>query len=190
MFKIVGMNGREERKRFERYFAGCCDTKHVLLMTNGAKGLSLIIRACGFGAGDEIIVPSNVGEDVVSAVSKNGCVPVPVEPDSDTFNINPDKIETAITPKTKAIVVVHMFGQAVLMTKIWEISMMYGLKVFEDGTWAAGASYQGIPVGNLAHAACFSFDFGQGTGRADVITTNDDALYGKLESIADVKDCQ
>ena len=107
----------EENEKFSRNFAAYCGVKHALGVGNGLDALRLIIKAYGFGAGDEIIVPANTYIATILAITDNGCTPVLVEPDINTYNINPDLIEEKITPKTKAIMVVHLYGQAVQMQK-------------------------------------------------------------------------
>ncbi len=177
----------EENAVFCKHFAEYCGTQYALGVANGLDALNLIIRAHGFGSGDEIIVPANTYIATILAISENGCIPILVEPDINTCNIDPDLIEAAITPRTKAIMVVHLYGQAVQMKKIWELAKKYSLKVFEDCAQAHGAYYQGKRVGNLSDAAAFSFYpgknlgcFGDGGG----ITTNDEELYLKLKAIA------
>jgi len=177
----------EENVRFAEHFAKYCGTKYALGVANGLDALRLIIKASGFGVGDEIIVPANTYIATILAISDNGCTPVLIEPDIDTYNINPDLIEAAITSKTKAIMVVHLYGQAVQMEKIWVIAKKYNLKVFEDCAQAHGAIYQGNRVGNLSYAAAFSFYPGKNLGAlgdAGAITTNDEDLYNKVKALA------
>ena len=120
----------EENETFSKHFADYCGTKYAVGVANGLDALNLIIKASCFGADDEIIVPSNTYIATILAISGNGCTPVLVEPDIHTYNIDPDKIEAAITPKTKAIMVVHLYGQAVQMQKVWDVAQKHGLKVF------------------------------------------------------------
>ena len=177
----------EENEKFSRNFAAYCGVKHALGVGNGLDALRLIIKAYGFGAGDEIIVPANTYIATILAITDNGCTPVLVEPDINTYNINPDLIEEKITPKTKAIMVVHLYGQAVPMQKIREIAQKYNLKIIEEAAQAHGAIYQNHRVGNLGDAAAFSFYPGKNLGAmgdAGGITTNDDALYEKVKAIA------
>ena len=110
-------------KEFEKNFAAYCGVKHCIGVANGLDALNLIIKAYGFGAGDEIIVPANTYIASILAISENGCTPVLVEPDLNTYNINPDLIEEKITSKTKAIMVVHLYGQAVEMEKTYSEKM-------------------------------------------------------------------
>ena len=177
----------KENEAFSKNFATYCGTKYALGVANGLDALNLIIKAYGFGAGDEIIVPANTFIATILAISENGCTPVLVEPDINTYNINPDLIESAITSKTKAIMVVHLYGQAVQMKKILELAKKYSLKVIEDAAQAHGAYYQGKRVGNLGDAAAFSFYPGKNLGAfgdAGGITTNDEELYEKVKAIA------
>ncbi len=176
----------KENERFSADFARYCGVKHVIPVANGLDALRLIVKAYGFGPGDEIIVPANTYIATVLAVSDNGCTPVFVEPDIATYNINPDLIETAITPRTKAIMVVHLYGQAVEMEKIWHLAEKYNLKIIEDAAQAHGAVYQGRKTGNLGDAAGFSFYPGKNLGAlgdAGAVTTNDDELAAKIEAL-------
>lgn len=177
----------KENEDFCRHFADFCGTKYCVGVANGLDALTLSIKAYGFGIGDEIIVPSNTYIATILSISANGCTPVLVEPDINTYNINPDLIEAAITPKTKAIMVVHLYGQAVQMEKIWALAKKYNLKVFEDCAQAHGAVYQGKRVGNLSDAAAFSFYPGKNLGAlgdAGAVVTNDEAICMKVKALA------
>ena len=174
-------------KEFEQNFAKYCKTKHCIGCANGLDALNLIIRAYGFKAGDEIIVPANTYIASILAISENGCTPVLVEPDINTYNINPDLIEEKITSKTKAIMVVHLYGQAVEMEKIWALAKKYDLKVIEDSAQGHGAIYQGKRTGNLGDASGFSFYPGKNLGcmgDGGAVTTNDDELATKIRALA------
>ena len=173
----------KENEQFSKDFARYCGVKHVIPVANGLDALRLIVKAFGFGPGDEIIVPANTYIATVLAVSDNGCTPVLVEPDIATYNINPDLIEAAITPRTKAIMVVHLYGQAVEMEKIRILAEKYNLKIIEDAAQAHGAVWQGRKTGNLGDAAGFSFYPGKNLGAlgdAGAVTTNDDELADKI----------
>ncbi|MDY4841477.1 MAG: DegT/DnrJ/EryC1/StrS family aminotransferase [Alphaproteobacteria bacterium] len=177
----------EENDRFAKNFADFCGAKYAVGVANGLDALRLIIKASGFGPRDEIIVPANTYIATILAISDNGCTPVLVEPDIRTYNINPDLIEAAITPKTKAIMLVHLYGQAVQMQKIWDLAKKYNLKVFEDAAQAHGAEYQGQRVGNLGDAAAFSFYPGKNLGcmgDGGAVVTNDEGLYNKVKALA------
>ncbi len=175
-----------ENETFSKNFAAYCGTKYALGVANGLDALILIIRAYGFGEGDEIIVPANTYIASILAISANGCTPVLVEPDETTLNINTELIESQITSRTKAIMPVHLYGQAVEMEQIWELAAKYDLKVIEDAAQAHGAFYQGKRVGSLGDAAAFSFYPGKNLGAlgdGGAITTNDEQLYKHLKSL-------
>ena len=176
----------EQDELFEKHFAAYVGAKHCIACANGLDALNLIIRAYGFGPDDEIIVPANTYIASILAISQNGCTPVLVEPDLHTYNINPDLIEEKITPRTKAIMVVHLYGQAVQMEKIWALAKKYHLKIIEDAAQAHGAEYQGRKTGNLGDAAGFSFYPGKNLGcmgDGGGITTSDDTLAAKLRAL-------
>jgi len=168
---------------FEVEFAEYCQTKHCVGVGNGLEALHLILRAMGIGPGDEVIVPSNTYIATWLAVSYAGATPVPVEPDDRTYNIDPSLIEAAITPRTKAIIPVHLYGQPADMDQINNIANKFGLKVIEDAAQAHGALYKGHRAGSLADAAGFSFYPGKNLGAfgdGGAITTNDAALADKI----------
>ena len=181
----------EENEIFTKNFAQYCGTKHCIGVANGLDALNLIIKAMGFTAGDEIIVPANTYIASILAITQNGCTPVLVEPDINTYNINPDLIEEKITSRTKAIMVVHLYGQAVQMEKVWKLTKKYNLKVIEDSAQAhgAGINVEGEikRVGNLSDASGFSFYPGKNLGcmgDGGAVTTNDDELAQKIKAIA------
>ena len=177
----------DENQKFATNFANYCGTKFALGVANGLDALRLIIKAYGFGSNDEILVPANTYIATILAITDNGCTPVLIEPDITTYNINPDLIEAQITTKTKAIIVVHLYGQAVPMQKIWNLAKKYNLKIIEDAAQAHGAIYQGKRTGNLSDAAAFSFYPGKNLGcmgDGGAITTNDAALYNKIAALA------
>lgn len=173
----------EECGTFEKEFANYCGTRHVVGVANGLDALTLIIRAYIelniMQQGDEIIVPANTYIASILAISENGLVPVLVEPNIDTFNIDPSKIEEKITSKTKAILVVHLYGKVVEICRINNIAKKYNLKVIEDSAQAHGACYKGKKTGNLGDASGFSFYPGKNLGAlgdGGAVTTNDDKL--------------
>ncbi len=180
----------KEDENFEEHFASYCGAKYCVSCGNGLDALMLIIKAYGFGKGDEIIVPANTYIASILAISYNGCTPVLVEPDINTYNINPDLIEEKITAKTKAIMVVHLYGQAVQMDKIWALAKKYNLKVIEDSAQAHGA---GVKIngdlrkaGNLGDASGFSFYPGKNLGclgDGGAVTTNDKELADKVRAL-------
>lgn len=176
----------EETENFEQNFAKYCGVKHCIGVANGLESLNLIIRGYGFAQGDEIIVPANTYIASILAISENGCTPILVEPDINTYNINSDLIERKITSKTKAIMVVHLYGQAVQMQKIWALAQKYNLKIIEDSAQAHGAKYQNKRVGSLGDASGFSFYPGKNlgcVGDGGCVTTNDDELAQKIKAL-------
>ena len=175
-----------ELERFETDFAAYCGVKHCIGCANGLDALKLIIKAYGFGPGDEIIVPANTYIASILAISDNGCTPVLVEPKWETRLIDEDLIEQAITPRTKAIMIVHLYGRAMNMTKVWTIAKKYGLKVIEDSAQAHGAMFEGRRTGNLGDASGFSFYPGKNLGclgDGGAVTTNDDVLAAKIRAL-------
>ncbi len=177
----------KENEEFCKNFAQYCGTKFALGVANGLDALTLIIRAYGFRKDDEIIVPANTYIASILSISENGCTPILVEPCLENYNIDVDKIEEKITPNTKAILLVHLYGQAVEMEKIWAIAQKYNLKIIEDSAQAHGAYYQGKRVGNLGDVSAFSFYPGKNLGclgDGGAITTNDEELYLKLKALA------
>ncbi|MFJ8457687.1 DegT/DnrJ/EryC1/StrS family aminotransferase [Lysinibacillus xylanilyticus] len=173
----------ESVNEFEKKFADFCGTKYCIGVANGLDALSLIVKAYDIGEGDEVLVPSNTYIASILAVSSNGATPILVEPALSTYNIDPANIEKHITDNTKAIMVVHLYGQSCDMGPINEIAKKYNLKVIEDCAQAHGAIYEGEKVGNLGDAAGFSFYPGKNLGAlgdGGAITTNDEVLYTKL----------
>lgn len=176
----------KENEAFEREFAEWCGVKHCIGCANGLDALKLIIQAYGFGPGDEIIAPANTYIASLIAISANGCTPVLVEPDINTYLIDPDKIEECITPRTKAIMVVHLYGRAMDMTKVWDIAKRHNLKIIEDAAQSHGAVFDGRRCGNLGDASGFSFYPGKNLGclgDGGCMTTNDDDLAVKLRAL-------
>lgn len=171
----------QEVAEFEKEFAKYCGAKYCVGCGNGLDALLLILKAYGIGEGDEVIVPSNTFIATVLAVSYTGAVPVLVEPDIKTYNMDPDKIEEKISERTKAIIPVHLYGQPALMKQIIEIAYKYKLKVIEDAAQAHGATYYGIKTGCLGDAAGFSFYPGKNLGALGdagaVVTNNEEVAY-------------
>jgi dTDP-4-amino-4,6-dideoxygalactose transaminase len=173
----------KEVEAFEREFATYCDVNYCIGVGNGLEALHLVLRAWGIGAGDEVIVPSNTYIATWLAVSYAGAVPVGVEPDAITYNIDPARIEEAITRRTRAIIPVHLYGQSADMDAIMNIADKHGLKVLEDAAQAHGARYQGRRTGGLGHAAGFSFYPGKNLGAlgdGGAVTTNDTKLAERI----------
>jgi len=164
---------------FERAFADYCGVRHVIGVDSGYSALELIVRAYGIGPGDEVITVANTFIATTLAISNAGATPVLVDIDPETYNIDPTKIEAAITPRTRAIMPVHLYGQPVDMDPILAIARKHGLYVFEDAAQAAGGRYKGRMVGSLADAAGFSFYPGKNLGAygdGGAVTTNNDEI--------------
>src|SRR5690554_5770753 len=179
----------ENVKQFEKEFATYCGTKHCIGVANGLDALILIFRAYKqlgkLQSGDEVIVPANTYIASIIAVLENDLIPVLVEPDIQTYNINTSEIQKYITSKTKAILPVHLYGQLCEMKTINEIAQKHNLLVIEDAAQAHGAMEQ-KRAGNLSNASGFSFYPGKNLGAladAGAITTNDDQLASTLFSL-------
>lgn len=183
----------EEVNAFEAEWAAYCGAKHAIGVGNGLDALHLSLLSLGVGPGDEVIVPSNTYIATWLAVSQCGATPVPVEPDERTYNINPKLIEDAITPRTKVILPVHLFGQPADMDKIITIARIHGLRVLEDAAQAHGARYKGKRIGAHGDVVAWSFYPGKNLGAmgdGGAVTTDDVAIadrirvlrnYGSLE---------
>ncbi|MCI9380193.1 MAG: DegT/DnrJ/EryC1/StrS family aminotransferase [Dorea sp.] len=175
-----------EDKAFEAAFAEYCGTQFCIGVGNGLDALMLALKALCIGEGDEVIIPSNTYIATALAVIHVGAKPVLVEPDIRTFNINPELIEEVITSHTKAIMPVHLYGQACDMDPIMELAGKYGLKVVEDCAQAHGATYKGQKVGTFGDASGFSFYPGKNLGAlgdAGAIVTNDKELADKIRAL-------
>ncbi len=176
----------QEVDAFEKEFASYCGVRNCVGVGNGLEALHLTLRAYGIGPSDEVIVPSNTYIATWLAVSYAGAVPVPVEPVEATYNLDPDRIEAAITSRSKAIIAVHLYGQPADMDRINRIAKKHGLRVIEDAAQAHGAKYKGRRTGSLGDAAGFSFYPGKNLGAlgdAGAVTTNDDALADRIRSL-------
>ena len=179
------IGGREDAA-FEKAFAAYCGVRHCVGCGNGLDALVLILKAMGIGPGDEVIAPSNTFIATVLAISYAGAAPVLVEPTLESYNIDPARIEAAVTPRTKAIMAVHLYGQCAPMDEINAIARAHGLKVIEDAAQAHGATYKGRRAGSLGDAAGFSFYPGKNLGAlgdAGCVTTNDDALAERIRAL-------
>ena len=175
-----------EDEKFEKVFAEYCNSKYCVGVGNGLDALFLALKALNVKDGDEVIVPSNTYIATALAVTYVGATPVFVEPDIRTFNIDPAKIEKAITEKTKAIMPVHLYGQACDMEPIMKIAKKYNLLVVEDCAQAHGATYKGKVVGSFGDAAGFSFYPGKNLGAlgdAGAIVTNNEELAKKVRAL-------
>ena len=168
-----------ETEAFEAEFAAYCGARHCIGVGNGLDALHLLLRARGIGAGDEVIVPANTFIASWLGISQAGATPVPVEPREGTANIDPERIEAAITPRTRAIMPVHLYGQCAEMPAINAIAKQRGLFVLEDAAQAHGSAIGGKRAGAIGDAAAFSFYPGKNLGAigdGGAVTTDDDAL--------------
>ncbi len=174
--------------KFENEFAKFCGAQYAIGVGNGTDALWASLVALGIGAGDEVITTPNTFIATAEAISLSGATPVFVDIDEQTHNINPALIEAAITPKTKAIIPVHLFGQPADMDPIMAIAEKHGLKVVEDACQAHGAEYKGRKAGSIGAAGCFSFYPGKNLGaygEGGGIVTNDEALAAKIRMFRD-----
>lgn len=172
-----------EVAEFEREYAAYCGAKYCVGVANGLDALHLALVALGVGPGDEVIVPSNTYIATWLAVSQCGATPVPVEPDLATYNIAPELIEAAITPRTKVIIPVHLYGQAADLDPIIDIATKHGLTVLEDGAQAHGARYKGKRLGSHGDVVAWSFYPGKNLGAfgdGGAITTNSEQLANRI----------
>lgn len=175
-----------ELESFESEFAAYCGVDHCVGVGSGLDALHLTLRAWGIGPGDEVIVPSNTCIATWLAVSHAGAIPVPVEPRLDTYNMDSNLLGKAITPRTRAIVAVHLYGQPADMDPIITIAHRRGIRILEDAAQAHGARYRGRRVGSLGDAAGFSFYPSKNLGAlgdGGAVTTNDTALAEGVRSL-------
>jgi len=173
----------QEVEAFESEFAAYCEARHCVGVGNGLDALHLILRAYEIGPGDEVIVPANTYIATWLAVSHAGATPVPVEPDARSYNLDPSAIAAALTPRTRAIMAVHLYGQPADTDPINALAAQHGLKVIEDAAQAHGARYKGRRVGGLGDAAGFSFYPGKNLGAVGdggAVVTNDATLADRI----------
>ena len=176
----------EEDRGFEKLFAAYCETDYCIGTGNGLDALTLILKAMGIGIGDEVILPSNTFIATALAVSRVGAQPVFAEPKIDFFNIDADGIEEVISERTKAIMLVHLYGQACDMDPIMALAKQYDLRVIEDCAQAHGATYKGRRVGSFGDAAGFSFYPGKNLGAlgdGGAVLTSDWELANKIRAL-------
>lgn len=173
----------EETERFEQNFAKYCGVKHCVGLGNGLEALHLILRAYDIGEGDEVIVPANTYIASWLAITYASATPVPVEPIEATYNLDPSRIEAAISPRTKAIMAVHLYGQPADMDSLREVATRRGLRLIEDAAQAHGATVDGRRAGSLSDAAGWSFYPGKNLGAmgdAGAVTTDDDQVADRI----------
>jgi len=176
-----------EVESFEREFAHYCRAERCVGVSNGLDGLRLLLEASGIGPGDEVLTPANTFIASWLAISHTGAIPVPVEPDPDTFNIDPEKAALAITPKTRAILAVHLYGRIADMEALARICDERGLQLFEDACQAHGALRGGKPAGSWSRGAVFSFYPAKNLGAlgdGGAVVTNDPGLAQRIRKLA------
>ena len=174
--------------KFEQDFATFCGAADAIGVGNGTDALWLSMLALGIGAGDEVITVPMTFMATAEAISYSGAKPVFVDIDERTYTLDPDLLERAISPRTKAIIPVHLFGQAADMSAILEIAQRRGLPVIEDACQAHGAEYRGRKAGSLGTAGCFSFYPGKNLGalgEAGAVVTNNEELRNKIQMLRD-----
>lgn len=173
----------EEVEGFEAEWASYCEAKYAVSVANGLDALHLALLALEVGPGDEVIVPSNTYIATWLSVSQCGATPVPVEPDEATYNIDPARIEAAITPRTKVILPVHLYGQPANLDPILAIARKHELRVLEDAAQAHGARYKGQRIGAHGDVVAWSFYPGKNLGAigdGGAVTTNDPAIADRI----------
>jgi perosamine synthetase len=171
--------------RFEREFADYCGCAHGVAVSSGTAALHVALAAVGVGPGDEVLVSTLTNMATFFAVHYQGATPIPIDIETDTLNLDPRLLEARITPRTKAILVVHLFGHPVDMDPVLGIAEKYGLTVIEDCAEAHGAEYRGRKVGSLGTVGCFSFYANKviTTGEGGMCTTNDPTLAERMRSL-------
>jgi dTDP-4-amino-4,6-dideoxygalactose transaminase len=179
--------GGEELRRFEAEFAAYCEVKACVGVANGTDAIYLTLRAMEIGSGDEVITVSHTFVATAEAISASGAIPVFVDVKKDTLLLDPDLLEAAITPKTRAVIPVHLYGQPCEMDSILHVAKKYGLIVIEDAAQAHGARWAGRRVGSFGDAACFSFYPGKNLGAygdAGAVVSHDEDLIYRVRMLA------
>ncbi len=174
--------------KFEKEYADYCGSKYALTCVNGSVALRLALIACGVKPGDEVIVPPYTFIATASIVLEANCVPVFVDINPNTYNLDPTKIEKAITDKTRVIMPVHFAGQACDMDAIMDIATKNNLRVIEDAAHAHGGEYKGKKLGSIGDAGCFSFQSSKNltSGEGGIVVTDDEELYDMMNSLRNV----
>lgn len=169
-------------ERFETAFAAFCGVKHGMATTSGTTALHVACHAAGIGPGDEVLVSASTNIATALGVIHNGGLPIPVDSENETWNMDLDLLESLITPRTKAIIPVHLFGHPIDMDRLMEIANRHNLIVIEDCAEAHGATVRGRDVGSFGHMACYSFYANKiiTTGEGGMVVTNDDDLAAKV----------
>jgi len=175
-------------KQFEEEFAAYCGTKYAIGVSSGTEALWLALLALGIGPGDEVITVPNTFIATTEAINWCGATPVFIDIDEKTYNMNPALLEAAITPRTKVVILVHLYGQPADMDPILAVARKHGLYVVEDACQAHGAEYKGKKTGSMGDAGCFSFYPGKNLGaygEAGAVTTNNPEIRDKISMIRD-----
>jgi dTDP-4-amino-4,6-dideoxygalactose transaminase len=179
--------GGDECRLFEQEFAAFCGVRHAVGVANGTDALALALRALGVGSGDEVVTVANTFIATGEAILLNGAKPVFVDVDEGSFTMDPERLEGAITARTKVILPVHLYGHPAPMTEIRAVAALHGLPVLEDAAQAHGAEIAGRRAGSLGHAACFSFYPGKNLGAygdAGMVVTDDADFAGRVRQVA------
>ncbi|CAA9216038.1 MAG: Aminotransferase, DegT/DnrJ/EryC1/StrS family, partial [uncultured Chloroflexia bacterium] len=175
-------------RAFEAEFADYCRARHAIGVANGTDALYLALRACGVGAGDEVVTVSHSFIATAEAIVQAGAMPVYVDVDPETYTLDPAQLELAISPLTRAIIPVHLYGQMADMDPIMEVARRHGVAVIEDACQAHGAEYKGRRAGSIGDAAAFSFYMGKNLGAygdAGAVTTNSHAIAECVRTLRD-----
>lgn len=186
VYENTAFSGGPFVEKFEKEFAAFCNTSYAIGVNNGTTALHLAMLALGIGAGDEVIIPADTFIATAWGVSHAGATPVFVDCTADTWQIDVTKIEEKITPQTKAIIGVHLYGQPFDIDAVKQICDKHNLFLVEDAAQAQGALYKGVPVGGFGEMACFSFYPGKNLGacgEAGGISTNNEAYYNHIKSL-------
>lgn len=177
-----------EVQAFEDAFAAYVDAKYCVALNSGTAAVQVAVQSCGVGAGDEVIIPANTFFATAEGVSTAGATPVLVDADPVSYNLDVSKIEAAITPRTRAIMPVHLYGQSADLAPIMAIANKHGLMVIEDAAQAHGSQYQGKRVGAIGRAGCFSFYPGKNLGaygEGGALVTNDEEVARQARLLRD-----
>src|SRR5437867_5044540 len=176
----------EEVLQFEEEFAAYCGVRFAIGVANGTDAIHLAVRAAGIGPGDECLIPANTFIATALGVSYAGARPVPVDADASTFLMDLGKLEKALTPRTKAVIPVHLYGRIMEMAPLLELARKHNLAVIEDAAQAHGASVRERKAGSFGTLACFSFYPGKNLGAygdAGLVATNDTNLKERVEAL-------
>jgi dTDP-4-amino-4,6-dideoxygalactose transaminase len=180
--------GGADLDEFERWFASYCGVRRAVGVSSGTRAIELVLRGLGIGAGDEVITSANTFIATAAAVTAAGARPVLVDVEDATGNLDPNRLESAITARTKAVIPVHLYGRPAAMRDVLDLAARRGLAVIEDAAQAHGARYRGARAGSLGVAGCFSFYPTKNLGAfgdAGIVTTSDDALAARLARLRD-----